>query len=105
MLLTTTDSIQGKTIENYYGIVSGEAIMGANVVRDVFAAVTDVIGGRSGAYEKKLGQAKKIALDEMANQARALGANAVIGVDLDFETIRDGMLMCVASGTAVYVPQ
>jgi uncharacterized protein YbjQ (UPF0145 family) len=101
MLTTTTHTIDGKTIETYHGIVTGEAIMGANVVRDIFATVTDVIGGRSSAYEEKLAQGRKIALEEMVDRAKALGANAVIGIDLDFETIREGMMMCVATGTAV----
>lgn len=101
MLITTTNSLQDKTIVNYYGIVSGEAIMGANVVRDIFASVTDVIGGRSSAYEQKLAEGRRIALDEMTDRAIEMGANAVIGVDLDFETIRDGMMMCIATGTAV----
>jgi uncharacterized protein YbjQ (UPF0145 family) len=101
MLVTTTHTLQDKTIESYHGIVSGEAIMGANVVRDIFASVTDVIGGRSSAYEQKLAEGRRIAIEEMSDRARELGANAVIGVDLDFETIRDGMMMCVATGTAV----
>lgn len=101
MLLTTTNSLDGKSIETYHGIVSGEAIMGANIVRDIFASVTDVIGGRSSAYEEKLADARRIATQEMADRARAMGANAVIGIDLDFETVREGMMMCIATGTAV----
>lgn len=103
MLITTTPTLEGKTIERYLGIVSGEAIMGANVVRDFFASVTDIIGGRSGAYENKLAEGREIAIREMEDQARRLGANAIVGVDLDFETLRDGMMMCVATGTAVYI--
>ena len=103
MLVTTTNSLDGKTIETYHGIVSGEAIMGANIVRDIFASVTDIVGGRSAAYEDKLAEGRKIAIDEMTERARAMGANAVIGVDLDFETIREGMMMCIATGTAVTV--
>ena len=103
MLVTTTNSLEGKTIETYHGIVSGEAIMGANIVRDIFATVTDIVGGRSAAYEDKLSEGRKIAIDEMTERARAMGANAVIGVDLDFETIREGMMMCIATGTAVTV--
>ena len=103
MLVTTTNSLEGKTIETYHGIVSGEAIMGANIVRDIFATVTDIVGGRSAAYEDKLAEGRKIAIDEMTERARAMGANAVIGVDLDFETIREGMMMCIATGTAVKV--
>ncbi|TQR19358.1 YbjQ family protein [Psychrobacillus vulpis] len=101
MLVTTTSTIEGKTIEMYHGIVSGEAIMGANVVRDLFATVTDIVGGRSAAYEGKLAEGRKIALEEMKVLANQMGANAVIGVDLDFETVREGMMMCVATGTAV----
>ena len=103
MLVTTTNSLEGKTIETYHGIVSGEAIMGANIVRDIFATVTDIVGGRSAAYEDKLAEGRKIAIDEMTERARAMGANAVIGVDLDFETVREGMMMCIATGTAVTV--
>nr|MBO2495851.1 hypothetical protein [Bacillota bacterium] len=98
MLITTTNTLQGKEIVEYLGVASGQAIMGANVVRDFLAGITDVIGGRSGAYESKLNDAKEIALREMAQEARAMGGNAVIGVDLDFETIRDGMIMCIATG-------
>ncbi|WP_078552518.1 YbjQ family protein [Bacillus alkalicellulosilyticus] len=101
MITTTTPVLQGKDIVTYHGIVSGEAIMGANVVRDFLAGITDIIGGRSGAYESKLAEGREIAIKEMEARARALGANAVIGVDLDFETLRDGMMMCVATGTAV----
>jgi uncharacterized protein YbjQ (UPF0145 family) len=103
VLITTTNTLQGKEIVEYLGVASGQAIMGANVVRDFLAGITDVIGGRSGAYESKLNDAKEIALREMAQEARAMGGNAVIGVDLDFETIRDGMIMCIATGTAVRV--
>ena len=103
MLVTTTNSLEGKTIETYHGIVSGEAIMGANIVRDIFATVTDIVGGRSAAYEDKLSEGRKIAIDEMTERARAMGANAIIGVDLDFETVREGMMMCIATGTAVTV--
>lgn len=101
MILTTTPEIQGRTIAEYRGIVTGEAIMGANIVRDLFASVTDIIGGRSAAYENELVRARRIALDEMAEQASRLGADAVVGVDLDYEVIREGMLMVTASGTAV----
>ncbi|MCL6560654.1 MAG: heavy metal-binding domain-containing protein [Firmicutes bacterium] len=101
MILTTTPSIEGKSIRDYLGVVSGEAIMGANIVRDLFASITDIVGGRSGAYEEKLAHAREIALDEMSSKARRLGANAVVGVDLDYEVIREGMLMVTASGTAV----
>ncbi len=103
MIVTTTPTIEGKTITAYKGIVAGEAIMGANIVRDLFASITDIVGGRSGAYESKLIQARQIALDEMAQHAAQAGANAVVGVDLDYEVIREGMLMVTASGTAVVV--
>ncbi|QTD39730.1 YbjQ family protein [Sporosarcina sp. Te-1] len=101
MLQTTTNVLQGKTIVAYHGIVSGEAIMGANIVRDLFASVTDIVGGRSAAYEDKLAEGRQIALNEMEEHARRMGANAIIGIDLDFETVREGMMMCIATGTAV----
>ena len=105
MLLTTTSSLEGKTITNYYGIVSGEAILGANIFKDFFAGIRDVIGGRSGSYEKELRKAKDIAMNEMMAAARDLGANAIIGIDIDYETISlangGGMLMVAVSGTAV----
>lgn len=103
MVITTTSTLQGKEIERYLGIVSGEAIMGANVLRDFMASVTDIIGGRSGAYENKLSEGREIAIREMVDKARSPGANAVIGADLDFETLREGMMICVATGTAVFV--
>jgi len=101
MLQTTTNILQGKKIETYHGIVSGEAIMGANIVRDIFASVTDIVGGRSAAYEGKLAQGRQIAIDEMSERAKAMGANGIIGIDLDFETVREGMMMCIATGTAI----
>ena len=103
MILTTTPGIEGRTISEYLGVVTGEAILGANIFRDLFAGVRDIVGGRSATYEKELRRAKEIALEEMRAEASALGANAVIGVDLDYETLgRDGgMLMVTASGTAV----
>lgn len=103
LIITTTHNIEGKTISNYLGIVTGEAIMGANIVRDLFASITDIVGGRSGAYEQKLQQARDIALSELVARAKELGANAVIGVDFDYEVIRDGMLMVSVSGTAVKI--
>ncbi len=105
MILTTTNTIQGKTIRDYKGIVTGEAIVGANIFRDFFAGVRDIVGGRSGAYEKELQRAREIALDEMSESARLQGANAVVGVDLDYEVVGKGgsMLMVTASGTAVTV--
>lgn len=101
MLLTTTPNIEGKQITHYYGIVTGETIIGANVVRDLFAGIRDIVGGRSKAYEEVLQEAKDTALKEMSEQAFRLGANAVIGVDLDYETVNGSMLMVTASGTAV----
>ncbi|RMI26827.1 MAG: hypothetical protein D6681_00745 [Calditrichaeota bacterium] len=103
MIVTTTPGIEGKTIVEYKGIVAGEAIMGANIVRDLFASITDIVGGRSGAYESKLIEARRIALEEMEQQAAGLGANAVVGVDIDYEVVREGMLMVTAAGTAVVV--
>lgn len=100
MIITTTPSVEGKVIKDYRGIVTGEAIMGANLVRDIFAQVTDIIGGRSGSYEKKLGDARETALSEMQSRAISLGADAIVGVDLDYEVINN-MLMVSASGTAV----
>lgn len=100
MIVTTTHSVEGYQIAEYKGIVAGEAIMGANIVRDIFASVTDIIGGRSGAYEAKLADARETALREMQDRAEALGATAVVGVDLDYEVIGQ-MLMVSASGTAV----
>ena len=102
MLLSTTHSLDGKRIVTYHGLVTGEAILGANVFRDLFAGIRDIVGGRSAAYEKELRTAKDIAVQEMTEQAKALGANAVIGIDLDYETVGQGsMLMVSASGTAV----
>ncbi|PWE30721.1 heavy metal-binding domain-containing protein [Pararhodobacter marinus] len=101
MIVTTTPNVEGRPIRAYHGIVVGEAIVGANVVRDFFARVTDVIGGRSGAYESKLQDAREIALQEMQDRAARLGGNAVVGVDLDYEVVGDSMLMVSASGTAV----
>lgn len=103
MLISTTSTLQGKDVEEYLGIVSGEVILGANVVRDFLAGITDIIGGRSGAYENKLSEGRELAIREMTERARALGANAIIGVDLDFETLREGMMMVIATGTAVRV--
>ncbi|MEO0343448.1 MAG: heavy metal-binding domain-containing protein [Pseudomonadota bacterium] len=102
MITTTTHSVEGHTITDYKGIVVGEAILGANIFRDLFASVTDIIGGRSGAYEQELGNARKIALDEMQDRSANLGANAVVGVDIDYEVI-NSMMMVSASGTAVVI--
>ena len=103
MIVTTTNTVDSKTVQQYCGIVSGETIIGANVFKDFFASIRDVIGGRSGSYEKVLREAKDTALREMQQKAQQLGADAVIGVDLDYETVGKGggMLMVVASGTAV----
>jgi uncharacterized protein YbjQ (UPF0145 family) len=104
MLTVTTHSIEGKKILQYHGLVSGEAILGANIFMDLFAGIRDIVGGRSAAYEHELRKAKQIALQEMQEEAQAMGANAVIGIDLDYETIGKGtMLMVSASGTAVTV--
>ena len=101
MIVTTTPTIEGRPIRTYHGIVTGEAIMGANVVRDLFASITDIVGGRSGAYESKLQDARETALRELEERARLMGANAVVGVDLDYEVVGNSMLMVSASGTAV----
>jgi uncharacterized protein YbjQ (UPF0145 family) len=103
MIISTTSSLDGKRILEYRGLVSGEAILGANILRDLFAGIRDIVGGRSSAYETELRKAKALAVEEMVEQARQLGANAVIGVDLDYENIGQsgGMLMVCASGTAV----
>jgi uncharacterized protein YbjQ (UPF0145 family) len=103
MIVTTTPTIEGKKIIEYKGIVTGEAIMGANIVRDIFASITDIVGGRSAAYESKLSEARKVALEEMENNASDLSANAIVGVDLDYEVVREGMLMVTSSGTAVVI--
>lgn len=101
MLLTTTATVEGRPAETYLGLVTGEAILGANIFRDLFAGIRDIVGGRSAAYENELRKAKEIALQEMSEQAARLGANAVIGIDLDYETVGNSMLMVSASGTAV----
>ena len=103
MLVVTTNVVEGKKVTRYIGIVSGEAILGANIFRDFFAGIRDIVGGRSAAYEEELRKAKDIAIAEMTQQAMSMGGNAVIGVDLDYETIgaNGSMLMVSASGTAV----
>ena len=103
MILTTTNTVEGHRIAAYRGIVVGEAIMGANVFRDLFASITDVVGGRASSYETKLQDARDVALAELEAKARAAGANAVVGIDLDYEVVGDSMLMVSASGTAVQV--
>ncbi|MAZ19487.1 heavy metal-binding domain-containing protein [Oricola sp.] len=106
MIIATTNTIEGHRVVDYRGVVTGEAILGANIFRDFFAGIRDIVGGRSGAYEKSLREARSIALAEMEDEARRLGGNAVIGVDLDYENIAAGsgsMLMVSASGTAVVI--
>lgn len=101
MLIVTTDSIEGRKVVEYLGIVSGDAIVGANIFRDVFARVRDVVGGRAGGYEKALKGAKEGAVEDMIEEAQALGADAVLAVDLDYEVVGESMLMVSANGTAV----
>ncbi len=105
MILTTTPAIEGKSIREYRGIVTGEAILGANLVKDLFAGIRDLIGGRSAAYEQELAKARGIALEELEQAARDLGANAVVGIDLDYEVLggKGSMLMVSVSGTAVVI--
>jgi uncharacterized protein YbjQ (UPF0145 family) len=104
MIITTTDSVEGRRIGTYVGIVAGQAVLGTNVFRDFFAGIRDIVGGRAGSYEKELRRAKKMAIEDMEEEARDLGADAIIGVDLDYEHIGSGersMLMVSANGTAV----
>ncbi len=105
MQITTTPSIEGKKITKYCGVISGEAILGVNLFKDIFAGIRDLVGGRSAAYENELEQAREVALQELEDRARELGANAVVGVDLDYEVLGEsnGMLMVSATGTAVVV--
>jgi uncharacterized protein YbjQ (UPF0145 family) len=105
MIVSTTAVIEGRPVQDYLGIVTGEVIVGANIVRDVFAAITDIVGGRSGKYEEILARARNEAIDEMTEQARQLGGNAVIGVDIDYEVLgsNGSMLMVSVSGTAVRI--
>jgi uncharacterized protein YbjQ (UPF0145 family) len=107
MIIVTVGELEGKPVKQYLGLVSGEAILGANIFKDFFAGIRDIVGGRSAAYEEELRKAKAIAIEEMTQQARELGANAVLGVDLDYENITvgqtGGMLMVSANGTAVKV--
>ncbi|MTH63774.1 heavy metal-binding domain-containing protein [Paracoccus shanxieyensis] len=102
MIVTTTNSIEGRRVTAYHGVVTGETIIGANIFRDLFAGIRDIVGGRSGAYESALAEARETALSEMQQRAQAMGGNAVIGVDLDYEVINN-MLMVSASGTSVTV--
>jgi len=105
MQLTTTPTIEGKRITKYCGVIAGEAILGANLFKDLFAGIRDLVGGRSATYEKELQHARDIALEELQQRAQELGANAVVGIDLDYEVLgqNNGMLMVSASGTAVVV--
>lgn len=105
MILSTTPSLENKPAKEYLGIVTGETIIGANIFKDFFAGIRDIVGGRSGSYEKVLREAKEIALKEMTERARSLGADAVVGIDLDYETVgaNGGMLMVTASGTAIKI--
>lgn len=103
MIVTTTHSIEGKRITKYCGVVAGEAVLGANMFKDMFAGIRDLVGGRSGTYERELQRAREIALEEMQERAAGLGGNAVVGVDIDYEVLgeKNGMLMVSVSGTAV----
>ena len=103
MLVSTTSTLEGRSIATYHGVVFGETIIGANIFKDIFASIRDIVGGRSGSYENVLREARETALAEMTQQASALGANAVIGVDFDYETLgqSNGMIMVIATGTAV----
>ena len=103
MTHSTTPTLEGKSVSKYLGVVTGEAILGANIVKDFFAGIRDIVGGRSAAYEKELQKARVIAFEEMDERAEALGANAILGIDLDYETVGGSMLMVTISGTAVVV--
>ncbi len=105
MILSTTPQIEGRTIQEYKGVVTGETIIGANIVKDFFAGIRDIVGGRAGSYEKVLREAKEASLKEMMERAQALGANAVVGIDIDYETIgaNNSMVMVATSGTAVVI--
>ena len=103
MVITTTPTVENHPIEEYLGVVAGEAILGAHIGRDIMASLTDIVGGRSSAYEQEVRKARTIAMNEMAAEAEHKGANAVVGVDIDYEVIRQGMLMVSISGTAVKI--
>ncbi len=105
MLMVTTPNIEGQSIKQYHGVVVGEAILGANLFRDMFAGIRDIVGGRSGAYEKELAKARRIAFEDLQEDAEKMGANAVVGIDLDYEVVgkEGGMLMVSISGTAVSI--
>ncbi len=105
MIRSTTPTLQGREITEYKGVVVGEAILGANIFKDIFGAVRDIVGGRAGAYEEELGRARDIAFQELEQEARLMGANAIVGIDIDYEVIgmKGGMMMVSVSGTAVTV--
>jgi uncharacterized protein YbjQ (UPF0145 family) len=105
MIITTTPNIEGRRILKYHGVVAGEAILGANILKDWFAGISDIVGGRSGTYERELQRARTIALEELADRAKEMGGNAVVAVDLDYEVLgqQNSMLMVSASGTAVTI--
>lgn len=105
MIRSTTPTLQGKEITDYLGVVVGEAILGANIFKDIFGAIRDVVGGRAGAYEEEMAKARDIAFGEIEEEAKALGANAIVGIDLDYEVVgvQGGMMMVSVSGTAVRV--
>ena len=105
MIFSTTNSLEGKTINQYLGVVSGEVILGANIFKDLFAGIRDIVGGRSGAYEKSLQDARSVAFTEIKEKAEKLGANAVVGIDIDYETIgtNSSMLMVSVTGTAIEI--
>lgn len=105
MIHTTTPTVEGRTVRQYHGVVTGEAILGANIFKDIFAGIRDIVGGRSAAYERELQKAREIAFEELTERAVAIGANAVVGIDIDYETVgaNGGMLMVSVSGTAVTV--
>ncbi|GAB5497906.1 MAG: heavy metal-binding domain-containing protein [Pseudohongiellaceae bacterium] len=105
MIRSTTPTLQGREILEYKGVVVGEAILGANIFKDIFGAVRDIVGGRAGAYEEELGRARDIAFQELESEARAMGANAIVGIDIDYEVIgmKGGMMMVSVSGTAVTI--
>jgi uncharacterized protein YbjQ (UPF0145 family) len=105
MILSTTSVIEGRPVSRYIGVITGEAIIGANIFRDMFASVRDIVGGRSATYERGLAEAREVAMNEMQERAQALGANAVIGIDVDYEVLgqNNGMLMVAVSGTAVVI--
>jgi uncharacterized protein YbjQ (UPF0145 family) len=104
MLCTTTTTIEGQPVQKYLGVISAETIIGANIFKDLFAGIRDIVGGRSGTYERVLQEAKQTAMSELEEKARGMGANAIVGIDLDFETVGTGnMLMVIATGTAVVI--